>query len=168
MISDYHVHTYFSSDCEVSPREHISKAIACGMSEICFTDHMDYDYPLENGKEMFRLDVDAYFNELRALKEEFSDKIHIKIGIELGLNPSIEPDNRALVHKYPFDFVIGSSHMVDGMDPYYPKFWDGRDSSNAIHDYYKAILRNVTTYDDYDVYGHLDYIRRYIKDKDYV
>ena len=158
MISDYHVHTYFSSDCEVSPREHISKAIACGMSEICFTDHMDYDYPLENGKEMFRLDVDAYFN----------DKIHIKIGIELGLNPSIEPDNRALVHKYPFDFVIGSSHMVDGMDPYYPKFWDGRNSSNAIHDYYKAILRNVTTYDDYDVYGHLDYIRRYIKDKDYV
>lgn len=58
--------------------------------------------------------------------------------------------------------------MVDGMDPYYPKFWDGRDSSNAIHDYYKAILRNVTTYDDYDVYGHLDYIRRYVKDKDYV
>lgn len=168
MISDYHVHTHFSSDCEVSPRDHISKAIECGMSEICFTDHMDYDYPLENGKEMFRLDVDAYFNELRALKEEFSDRIHIKIGIELGLNPSIEPDNRALVHKYPFDFVIGSSHMVDGMDPYYPKFWDGRDSSNTIHDYYKAILRNVTTYDDYDVYGHLDYIRRYVKDKDYV
>lgn len=168
MISDYHVHTYFSSDSEVNPREHIAKAISNGMSEICFTDHMDYDYPKEDGKDMFKLDVDAYFNEMRALREEFADKIHIKIGIELGLNPSIEPDNRALVHKYPFDFVIGSSHMVDGIDPYYPEFWEGRDSRDAIHDYYKAILRNVTTYDDYDVYGHLDYIRRYVKDKDYV
>lgn len=51
MISDYHVHTYFSSDCEVSPREHISKAIACGMSEICFTDHMDYDYPWRTARK---------------------------------------------------------------------------------------------------------------------
>ena len=34
--------------------------------------------------------------------------------------------------------------------------------------YYEAILRNVTTYNDYDVYGHLDYIRRYVKDSNYV
>ena len=158
MISDYHVHTYFSSDCEVSPREHISKAIACGMSEICFTDHMDYDYPLENGKEMFRLDVDAYFNELRALKEEFSDKIHIKIGIELGLNPSIEPDNRALVHKYPFDFVIGSSHMVDGMDPYYPKFWEGRNIDEVINAYYESILKNLTNLNNFNFFVNINYI----------
>ena len=168
MIADYHIHTHFSSDCDVNPEDHIKKAIEEGMTEICFTDHMDYDYPEENGKTMFILDTDSYFEELKSLKIKYTDLIRIKIGIELGLNPSNEEKNSALVKSYPFDFVIGSSHIVNGMDPYYPEYWNNRDTKDAIMDYYKAILRNVTTYDDYDVYGHLDYIRRYVKDKDYV
>lgn len=168
MIADYHVHTYFSSDCKVNPREYIQKAIDEGMKEICFTDHMDYDYPDENGLAMFKLDTESYFKELRQLRAEYFDSIKIKIGIELGLNPVNEEKNRALADAYPFDFVIGSSHIVDGKDPYYPEFWSFRNTKEAIMDYYKAVLRNVTTYDDYDVYGHLDYVRRYVKDKDYV
>ena len=29
----------------------------------------------------------------------------------------------ALLKKYPFDFVIASSHVVDRLDPDYPDFW---------------------------------------------
>lgn len=168
MIADYHVHTYFSSDCQVNTEEYIKKAIEEDMKEICFTDHMDYDYPMEDGKTMFILDVDKYFEELKRIRSEYSDSIKIKIGIELGLNPANEEKNSALVKSYPFDFVIGSSHIVNGTDPYYPQYWDNRSTKDAIMEYYKAVLRNVTTYDDYDVYGHLDYIRRYVKDKNYV
>lgn len=42
MFADYHVHTEFSDD-SVYPIEQVVKdAIAMGMTELCFTDHVDY------------------------------------------------------------------------------------------------------------------------------
>ena len=42
MFADYHVHTQFSDD-SVYPMEQVAQgAIALGMDEICFTDHVDY------------------------------------------------------------------------------------------------------------------------------
>ena len=76
--------------------------------------------------------------------------------------------NSSFVKSNDFDFVIGSSHIINGNDPYYPEFWKGKSIKEAVMSYFEAILRNVTTYENYDVYGHLDYIRRYIPDKEYV
>lgn len=168
MISDYHVHTFYSTDSEAMPEDHISKAIALGMQEICFTDHIDYDYPSKEGKTEFIFDPGKYFEELTALRERYFGMIKIKIGVELGLNPICDEPNKKLVSSYPFDFVIGSSHIIDGKDPYYPEFWQDRSPSECIVSYYEAILRNVTLYNDYDVYGHLDYIRRYVPNKSFV
>lgn len=168
MISDFHIHTHFSSDCQVNPEEYVERAISLGMKEICFTDHVDFDYPKENGQEMFKVDVDRYFSELTELKEKYADNLKIKIGIELGVNPSIYEQNKQFVESHPFDFVIGSSHIVGGIDPYSPAYWENRPIDDGIMAYYEAILRNVTFYNDYDVYGHLDYVRRYVRDKSYV
>ncbi len=168
MIGDYHVHTSFSTDSEVSPADHINKAVSLGMKEICITDHVDFDYPQENGSTMFRVDPEEYFDTLGKLKLEYSNVIKVKIGIELGLNPEIDGINTQFVKSYPFDFVIGSSHIINEKDPYYPEYWENRSTKDCIMEYFQAILRNVTAYDDYDVYGHLDYIRRYIPDREYV
>ena len=168
MIGDYHVHTFFSSDCESDPDALVNKALSMGMKEICFTDHVDFDYPPENGQTIFRIDVREYFNKLTEIKDKYRGKIKVKIGIELGLNPSIESKNSKFVNENDFDFIIGSSHIVNGIDPYYPEFWENKIIKDAIMSYFEAILRNVTTYNDYDVYGHLDYIRRYVKDSSYV
>lgn len=168
MIGDYHVHSRFSSDCESDPKAIIEKSINLGMREICFTDHVDFDYPLENGQVVFQIPAEKYFSELLSLKEFFRDKIKVKIGIELGLNPSIFQRNSDFVKANDFDFIIGSSHIVNGIDPYYPEYWQDKNVKDAIMEYFEAILKNVTSYNDYDVYGHLDYIRRYVQDKEYV
>lgn len=168
MIADYHLHTRFSSDCEVNPEHHIKRAIELGMNELCFTDHVDFDYPKEDGKTMFRIDAQSYFEELLKYKEQYATKIKIKIGIEAGLNRSTDKDNTNLIAAYPFDFVIGSSHIVDGNDPYYSEFWENITPKEAINKYYNAVLSNVTFFNDYDIYGHLDYIRRYIPDSNFV
>ncbi|MFR1493684.1 MAG: PHP domain-containing protein, partial [Eubacterium ventriosum] len=47
MFSDYHVHSSFSFDSEESPRAIVEKAIALGMKQICFTDHQDFNWPIE-------------------------------------------------------------------------------------------------------------------------
>ena len=168
MFGDYHIHTHFSSDSEASPSEYIEKAISMGMKELYFTDHMDFDYPYEDGKAMFQLDADAYFKELLELKEQYRDRIKVKIGVELGLGSAVNARNSEFSKKYDFDFVIGSSLMVGGIDPYYPAYWENRTVKEAIMTYFENVLRNVTSYKDYDVYGHLDYIRRYVPDKPYV
>lgn len=50
MFSDYHVHSSFSFDSEESPRAIVEKAIALGMKQICFTDHQDFNWPIEGNR----------------------------------------------------------------------------------------------------------------------
>ena len=40
--ADYHVHTEFSDDSEYLMEQVVRDAIAMGLDEICFTDHVDY------------------------------------------------------------------------------------------------------------------------------
>ena len=47
-------------------------------------------------------------------------------GIELGLQPHLAGFYEELTNQYPFDFVIGSVHVVHGMDPYYGEIFEGR------------------------------------------
>lgn len=41
MTADYHIHTEFSDDSEYPMEEVVKDAIALGLEEICFTDHVD-------------------------------------------------------------------------------------------------------------------------------
>ena len=63
------------------------------------------------------------------------------------------------------DFIIGSTHVVDGLDPYYPEFWYDHDAISGVRRYYENMFECVNTINNFDVYGHLDYITRYIPEK---
>lgn len=166
MFWDTHMHTHFSTDSEALPEDMIKASIARHLDGICFTDHMDIDYP---EPDSFVFDADKYFSEMLSLSHSYSDKIQVKIGIELGLQPHLATTHRALIKSHPYDFVIASSHLVDGMDPYYPEFFQKMGKKEGIIRYFQSILDNIDAYDDFDVYGHLDYIVRYAPDqaKDY-
>ena len=66
-----------------------------------------------------------------------------------------------LLKEVPFDFVIGSSHVVHGYDPYYPSYFEGRKESACYMEYFESILENIAAFDEMDVYGHIDYVVRY-------
>ena len=97
-VIDYHMHTHFSGDSEANPREHVLKAIEMNLDEICFTDHRDFDYPIDS----FELDVENYYQEIQSLKEEFKDQIKIKWGIEMGLDLDHQEEIENLIQQYPF------------------------------------------------------------------
>lgn len=159
MFWDQHMHCNFSGDSDALPEDMIKAGIAHGLSGICFTDHLDYDYPEE--PNIFLLDFDNYFQVLSDLREKYADKISVNIGIELGLQPQAAGQNLAVAEKYPFDFIIGSSHVVNHMDPYYPEFFAGRDEDAAYMEYFESVLENINSVVDFDVYGHIDYVVRY-------
>lgn len=158
--SDNHVHTDFSTDSHSPMEEMVREAVRRGLPSICFTDHMDYDFPdLGKGIE-FLFDVDTYFSELSRLQEKYP-QIEIRRGVELGLKEDLKEKCDSLVLSHPFDFVIGSTHLVDNMDPYYPEYWENSTEHRGISRYYETTLENIRVHSCFDVYGHIDYIIRY-------
>lgn len=158
--SDNHVHTSFSSDSSTPPEDMLGRAKALGLSSICFTDHIDYGFPAEKYGNSFLFSMDEYFQKLEGLAAQNPD-LNIRIGVELGLKNDILPAARSLTGNYDFDFVIGSTHLVDNIDPYYNEYWEGHGESGGIKHYYKATYENIRQGFDFDVYGHIDYVIRY-------
>ena len=165
MYSDYHVHSRFSFDSDEEPKIMIQKAISLGMKQICFTDHQDYNWPVKGETPL--LNFKDYFGTLSSLKEQYSDSIEVLIGVELGLVEGTEDLCRKLVSEYPFDFIIGSCHVVDNMDPYYPDFWENRGSRKAMELYFQTLYRGLKAFHQIDALGHFDYIVRYNPDKSF-
>lgn len=159
IIADYHMHTHFSEDSEASMESMIIGSIQKGLKYICFTEHMDLDYPSAHGT--FQANLDAYQKELLPLKAAYQDTIQIGHGVELGMQPHLASRNRELAKKYPFDFIIASMHLLSGLDVYYPEAWEGRQESAVIIDYFKELLFCLQSMEEYDTLGHLDYIIRY-------
>lgn len=168
---DFHMHSNFSGDSQAAPGHMIHSAVAKGLEIICFTDHNDpfFPYPCPEEEGMFDLDTERYIDTLLQTADLYKTKIDICHGVEVGIQTHIYKELNDYVQKYPFDFVIGSSHLCLGTDPYYPAFWGGRSLKEGLNVYFEDIRQNVHNYNNYDVYGHLDYIVRYApgKNKDF-
>ena len=112
-IADCHMHSFFSSDSEAPTEEMVKRAVELGLPAICPTDHYDMDY--STGE--FQLDTPAYAAKIRELQEKYRDKIDIRFGVELGLQLHLKERMEEYVNAWPFDYVIGSMHVIDGKDP---------------------------------------------------
>lgn len=161
ILWDCHMHSAFSADSETPMEQMIEKACALGLQGICFTEHLDPDYPPTPDQLDFSLDMKTYMETLFFLKEQYQERIQVNFGIELGLQEHLGDFFRGLTQTAPFDFVIGSSHVVHGYDPYYDDYFAGREEYDCYREYFESILENLQSFDGMDVYGHLDYVVRY-------
>ena len=93
ITADLHAHTSFSSDSEEPMENALSAMVEKGLKTVCFTEHMDMDYP---GGE-FLLDAAAYRSRLVELREEFRGRIEVLFGVELGLMDYLAPRLREYV-----------------------------------------------------------------------
>ena len=161
--SDFHMHTEFSTDSSVSVRTMLDEAVERGLKTVCITDHLDVDYPPDEelGDAPFLFDLERYFSELTALREEYSGRLDVRIGVELGLQPHLGKTCGELAGKYPFDFVIGSLHLIHGMDPYYGTIFEGRTDAEVYREAFRETIRCLENISSFDVLGHLDYVVRY-------
>ncbi len=159
MLCDFHLHTEISSDCSTPVNDQIDRAISLDMKEICITDHHDYD--TQGPGCGFMLDPDEYMRALEAARQEYEGTIVVNRGIELGLQNHVADALNDIADDYPFDFIIGSSHFVDGYDPYYPEYFEGKTEREAYEHYFEVTLERVKRLSCFDVLGHLDYVVRY-------
>ena len=152
MLFDTHMHTRFSTDSTMDIEDAVAKGRELGMG-ITFTEHLDLDYPKP---QAFIFDIDEYF---AAYSHYRSDKV--LLGIEIGMRSELAQANRMALEKYPFDFVIGSIHVIEGIDIYENQFYLGRSKREVYGQYFASMLECLSCYEFIDSLGHIDYIARY-------
>ncbi len=180
MKADYHVHTYFSDDSTYKMEQVIKDAIAQGIEEICFTDHVDYGVKRdwdEPGGMLYReggpgepekmaianVDYPAYYEVFNRMKITYGDRINLKFGLEFGMQAHTIEKYEKLFRRYPFDFIILSIHEVEDKEFWTQDFQRGRTQKEYNERYYEEMLHLVKNYHNYSVLGHMDLICRYDK-----
>ena len=181
MFADYHIHTYYSDDSTYPMEQVVKDAISKGITDLCFTDHVDYGIKEDADKlapeqrqelkvkiqnpnvPQYNVDYLAYVAEYQDVKEKYADKINLKLGMEFGLQIHTIPQYQKLFNSYPFDFIIMSCHQVENKEFWTQEFQQGRSQDEYNQRYYDEILEQVKNYHDYSVLGHLDLIARYDK-----
>lgn len=157
MLADCHLHTEFSTDSETPMRVQAERALELGIPAICVTDHMDMDYP----QGEFWLDTDRYMEAVRRLQEEYRGRLEIGFGVELGLMEHLRARQEEYLKKYPFDFVIGSVHLIHGEDPYNGELFRKYGDDEVFREYFRLSHRLLADAPSIQSWGHLDYVVRY-------
>lgn len=156
---DYHCHTSFSNDAEFPMEEMVRGAIAAGLAEMAVTDHVDYEYA--DPSMHFDIDHTGYRSEIARLRALYEDRITLRHGLELGLQPQLTEAYDTLVAEQKPDFVLCSIHTCKRLDLYRGDYYVGRTPAQAWADYLEELLDIVRRYRSYSVIGHLDILRRY-------
>jgi histidinol-phosphatase (PHP family) len=113
VITSYHNHTNWSDgDCTLE--EQIEGARAAGLDELGISDH----YVLYPGGQSVEWSITfERLGEYVRYLEEAAAKTTcpiLRVGIEADFFPGTVERLRNLLALYPFDYVIGSVHFVDG------------------------------------------------------
>ena len=69
VLWDCHMHSEFSADSGTPTADMIRQAIALGFKGICFTEHLDPDYPPTPDDLEFALDIPAYYTQRHSLTQ---------------------------------------------------------------------------------------------------
>jgi histidinol-phosphatase (PHP family) len=170
VIVDYHMHLRGPAEGREGPIEHTVDAVerfadeaaARGVDEIGFTEHVyyfrEFDGFVEHPYQRSRLahELDTYCT---AVSEGKRRGLPVKLGIELDWVPGREDDLAELLAPYPWDFLLGSVHIVDGeavdMEP---GLWSRLSVEDVWSRYFTAV-RDLAASGLVDVLAHLDLVK---------
>jgi len=155
---DCHVHTSFSTDGKMTAEQACEAAIKMGLEGIAFTEHLDYDIP---GEVSYITDFDKYYTEMKNINGKHAGSLKILTGVEAGIQPHVIEKTLKTINGYPFDYVIASIHIIDGLDPYKKEFYTGKSKKEAYTRYLEEIYFMVENLESFDMIGHFEYIVRY-------
>ena len=157
---DYHIHSEFSDDSSEKMSNIVEEAIRKGGKKLCFTEHKEFNYPDKNIK--FNLDYEGYEKEFERIKSVYGNKIELYMGVEIGIQAG-EKNIQELIKytkEHKFDFILASAHCLEGVGLYgmNPQV---KNLDDLFSKYFREMLDVFKHFNDYDVVGHIDLIRRY-------
>lgn len=96
----------------------VEAAAERGIDEIGFTEHVYYFAETKSlWSAPYHLDRCRYSIEpyVQAVVEAKRQGMPVKLGLEVDYEPDREEETRALLATYPWDYLLGSIHFLDGL-----------------------------------------------------
>lgn len=159
-MHDFHVHSSYSGDCRYSMEDMAKGAIRLGAKTIVFTDHIDYEYGSPDINFVF--EIKDYLRDITKLRNKFGNEVQILSGLEIGMQPYLNERNNELIKNHDFDFIIMSTHLVNGLDLHQGDFFQNKKTMDAYEEYYNQVLANLNAFSNFDVVGHINLVDRYV------
>ena len=160
---DYHVHESHSADAlEATVERYCRVAEARGIDEVCFTTHFIITGPdVDHGVSPDL--IGDYMDEIHSAQED--TEVSLRFGLEVDYFPGFERQIEIILDEYPFDFILGSLHYINGIDigsrRNSPRFFKGRPIEESLTIYYEGWRKAVES-GLFDVMAHPDYFRKYL------
>lgn len=173
MLIDYHLHNHFSPDSVADTSELLKMEHGFGVRNLCFTNHAETFDKKEEVAGIFSVkEATARFNEIQkelaTLRPRFPD-MEIRFGVELQYQPEYMDALAQFVRKTPFDFILGSVHIIDGVlisgGRHAKEAFKPMKEYTAYTHYFEDVLKlvewghfdNVAHFDICKKFGHLHY-----------
>ena len=166
MIVDYHMHLRDEANSidhtDDAAEKFVARASERGVDEIGFSEHVYYfrqtralwrwPYYVERCK----YDLDEY---VEAVLEAKRRGLPVKLGLEVDYFPGTEVGVAELLEPYPWDYVLGSVHFVDGFPvDQEPGLVHKLPAGEAWRRYF-VWLRNAARSGLFDVLSHPDLVK---------
>ena len=163
MIVDYHMHLRDAAGDVAHSRESVTPfvetALARGVDEIAFTEHVYYFrqtaeiWQVPYLSERCVYDLDAYCDAVLDAKRE---GLPVKLGLEVDYVGERQPRLAELLTPYPFDFRLGSVHWLDELAvDMSPGAWDVM-TVDEVWERYTDALCELAVSGAVDVLAHPD------------
>jgi histidinol-phosphatase (PHP family) len=159
---DYHVHTSLCNHANGAMEQYIEKAIAAGLREICFLDHLTLH---KNGKDqsMEPSDIPFYFHSVRQLAHQYERRIQVKAGLEVDFSPETADQAEDIIRPFDFDVIGGSVHFIGSMNIVSTK--SAKNTENIPIDeicgQYLELLDQMVSRNFADIVCHLDLFKKF-------
>lgn len=163
MIVDYHMHLRDPGERVVHTLEAVERfvevASARGVDEIGFSEHVYYFrqtrsvWTLEYQTERCVYDLDAYVDVVLEAKRQ---GMPVKLGLEVDYVGARQDELAALLEPYPWDYLLGSVHWIDGLAvDQQPGLW-AEASVDEVWKRYFGALAELACSGHVDVLAHPD------------
>lgn len=154
--TDYHIHTTFS-DGKAAPEEYIAPAVASGISEMGFSEHLSL---FKDNRDwcMNPQNIGSYLVYIDNVRKN-SENLIIKTGLEIDYIQGKENEIGYFLDRLDLDYRIGSVHYIgertvdEGADFYKGKSFD------KLFESYFDMVKNAVESGLFDIIGHCDLIR---------
>lgn len=165
-LVDYHLHTAVTVDAHMSEADVCQRAIALGLREIAFTNHVMLRYPdyIMSPEEW----VD-HWAQVQSCRQRYPE-LAIRVGMEVDYYDGQDDELTAMIQRYenlidhPFDYILGAVHYLNGVF-FGPSrnartLFDHQDVEDIYHDYFVQMAKAARS-GLFDVMAHPDLIKKY-------
>lgn len=163
MLADLHCHTRRCGHADGDVADYVAGALGAGLEVVGIADHLPFVDRVDPTLTMGAEELPGYVREVHEAAAGAPGDIEVLLGIEADFVPGTEGDVARLLDQQPFDYVLGSVHVLGDWLFDHP---DHRDRYREVHpdefwEEYLTTVRMAVETGLFDVLAHADLAKKF-------